>query len=56
MKNTQKLAAFAFAAALTGTAIYLLRKKQHKKRKEFISNAGYEMAYDVHYPLKYRKR
>jgi hypothetical protein len=56
MKNTQKIAALAFAAALVGTTVYLLRKKQHSKRREFVSNAGYEMAYDVHFPVKYRKR
>jgi hypothetical protein len=54
MKNTQKIATLVLAAALVGTALYLLRKKQHNKRREFVSNAGYEMAYDVHYPVKYR--
>ena len=56
MKNSQKIAAFAFAAALVGTTVYLMRKKQHSRRREFVANAGYEMAYDVHFPVKYRKR
>jgi hypothetical protein len=44
----------ATAAALT--AVYLITKKKHDKRLAVISNAGYEMAYDVHYPMKYKKR
>jgi hypothetical protein len=56
MKNTQKIAAFAFAAALVGTTVYLLRKNKHNKRLDLVANAGYEMAYDVHFPVKYRKR
>jgi hypothetical protein len=55
MKNTQKIAVFAFATALVGTTIYLLRKRQHSKRRDFVANAGYEMAYDVHFPMKYKK-
>jgi hypothetical protein len=55
MKNTQKIAAFAFAAALVGTTLYLLRKNKHRKRLDFVANAGYEMAYDVHFPVKYKK-
>jgi len=56
MKNSQKIAAFAFAAALVGTAVYLMRKKQHSRRRDLVANAGYEMAYDVHFPVKYRKK
>jgi len=44
----------ATAAALT--AIYLVTKKKREKRLAVISNAGYEMAQDVHYPVKYKKR
>jgi len=44
----------ASAAALT--AIYLVTKKRREKRLAVVSNAGYEMAYDVHYPVKYKKR
>jgi len=42
------------AAALT--AVYLVTKKRREKRLAVVSNAGYEMAYDVHYPVKYKKR
>jgi hypothetical protein len=56
MKNSQKIAAFAFVAALAGTTLYLLRKNKHQKRLDLVANAGYEMAYDVHFPVKYKKR
>ena len=58
-KNKQLIAITALttlavsAAALT--AIYQITKKRREKRLTVISNAGYEMAYDVHYPMKYRK-
>jgi hypothetical protein len=44
----------AGAAALT--AIYHITKKKREKRLAVISNAGYEMAQDVHYPMKYKRR
>lgn len=56
MKRNQLIATTLFAAALAGTAIYLAKKAQKKKRQAFVSNAGYEMAYDVHFPIKYKKR
>ncbi|MBN8854451.1 MAG: hypothetical protein BGO55_21205 [Sphingobacteriales bacterium 50-39] len=43
------------AGAATATAIYVINKKRHQKRLAVVSNAGYEMAYDVHYPMKYKK-
>jgi hypothetical protein len=43
-------------AAIAGTAICLLKKRQHRKRREFAANAGYEMAYDVHFPVKYKRQ
>jgi hypothetical protein len=55
MKNTQKITALVFAAALVGTTVYLLKKRQHSRRRDFVANAGYEMAYDVHFPMKYKK-
>ena len=55
MKNSQKIALIAFAAALAGTTIYLAEKRRKEKRLAMISNAGYEMAYDVHFPVKYKK-
>jgi hypothetical protein len=56
MKNTQKIAALTLTMALIGTTIYLLKKKkEHRKRLAVVSNAGYEMAYDVHFPVRYKK-
>jgi hypothetical protein len=43
-------------AVVAGATICLLKKRQHKKRREFVANAGYELAYDVHFPLKYNRR
>ena len=58
-KNKQLIATTALATLLAGAAaaaaIYVIRKNRHKKRLTVISNAGYEMAYDVHYPMKYKK-
>ena len=55
MKNTQKIAALTLTAGLVGLTIYLLKRKEHKKRRTLVSNAGYEMAYDVHFPVRYKK-
>jgi len=56
-KDKQLIAITAFTTLLAGAAtIYLLTKKKREKRLAVVSNAGYEMAYDVHYPLKYKKR
>ncbi|MBS1665089.1 MAG: hypothetical protein JST68_28850 [Bacteroidetes bacterium] len=56
MKKSQIIALTALTtAAAAGLTIYWLRrKKKHENRKIFVSNAGYEMAYDVHYPIKYK--
>ena len=55
MKKSQFIALTALTATVAlATAIYLRRKKKHEKRLITVSNAGYEMAYDVHYPIKYR--
>jgi len=43
----------ALTAIAAGTAIYLLQRRKHNRRKAFIANAGYETAYDVHYPIRY---
>jgi hypothetical protein len=56
-KDKQLIALTAFTTLLAGAAtIYLLTKKKREKRLAVVSNAGYEMAYDVHYPIKYKKR
>ena len=55
MNKKQALITLAVAAGITVTTLYLLKKARQEKRKAIVSNAGYEMAYDVHYPIKYRK-
>ncbi len=53
MKKTQLLAVTVLTAALVGVTIYLLRKDKHKRRRTVVADAGYETAYDIHYPIKY---
>jgi hypothetical protein len=57
MKRSQAIALTALTTTLAaGITIYLLsRQKQQRRRKDFVANAGYEMAYDIHYPIKYRR-
>ena len=55
MKKKHVIAIAAISAVLAGTTIYLLQRKQRNKRKAFIANAGYETAYDVHYPIRYSR-
>jgi hypothetical protein len=59
-KNQQLIAITALttlaATAATFAAVYVIAKKRRDKRLAVVSNAGYEMAYDVHYPMKYKKR
>lgn len=55
MKRNQLIATTLVTAALAGTAVYLVKRAQKKKRLAIVSNAGYEMAYDVHFPVKYKK-
>ena len=50
MKKTQLLAVTVLTASLVGLTFYLLRKDKHKRRMTVISDAGYETAYDIHYP------
>jgi spore germination protein YaaH len=56
MKRSQAIALTALTTALAaGFTYYLLNRRKHAKRKDFVANAGYEMAYDIHYPLRYSK-
>lgn len=56
MKRSQVVALTALTATLAaGVTIYLLSKRKKEKRRDFVANAGYEMAYDIHYPVKYRR-
>jgi len=58
-KEKQLIATTALVTLMAGAAavaaIYAINKKRHQKRLAVVSNAGYEMAYDVHYPMKYKK-
>lgn len=55
MKKSQLITLTVLAtAAAAVTTICLLKKKKHQKRLVDVSNAGYEMAYDIQYPLKYK--
>ena len=56
MKRSQAIALTALTTTLAaGFTVYLLNRRRHAKRKDFVANAGYEMAYDIHYPLRYSK-
>jgi hypothetical protein len=61
MKKSKLFAVAALATmavTLVGTTICLVSKNRKMKRKrlEEISNAGYEFAYDIHYPMNYKRR
>jgi hypothetical protein len=56
MKRSQAVALTALTTTLAaGVTIWLLTKRKREKRRDFVANAGYEMAYDIHYPVKYRR-
>jgi hypothetical protein len=41
--------------AVAGLVIYWYRKVSLRKKLRVISNAGYETAFDIHYPLKHNR-
>jgi hypothetical protein len=53
MENAKWLAVIALAAVAAGMMIYRVRKMRMRRKLEVISNAGYELAQDIHYPLKH---
>jgi hypothetical protein len=55
MNKTKLITILSLTTALTGATIYLLKQCRHKKRMAVISDAGYETAYDIHFPLKYKR-
>jgi hypothetical protein len=56
MKKSQVIAITAITATVAaGLALYFLSKRRQKRRKDFVANAGYEMAYDINYPVRYRR-
>ena len=54
MKTKKWIITVALATAIAGTAVYVYRKSRHRKRLAIVSDAGYETAWDIHFPLKYR--
>lgn len=57
MKKTKLFAAVVLASAVVGAigaTICQIRKDKERKRLAAISDAGYEFAYDMHYPMKYK--
>ena len=56
MKRSQAIALTALTTTFAvGLTLYLLNRRKNAKRKAFVSNAGYEMAYDIHYPPRYQR-
>jgi hypothetical protein len=53
MKKRNVIAIAALTAIAAGVTAYLIERKRRERRKTFIANAGYETAYDVHYPIRY---
>jgi len=54
MKKIKLFATLALATTAIGATICLIRKHKKEKRLAEISNAGYELAYDIHYPVRYK--
>jgi hypothetical protein len=50
--KTYKLAIGIASSIALGVVVYHIRKTKYEKRLNVISDAGYETAYDVIYPLK----
>ncbi|HEV9037488.1 MAG TPA: hypothetical protein VGQ51_12730 [Puia sp.] len=56
MKRSQAIALAALTTTLAaGVTLFFISKRNRQKRKDFVANAGYEMAYDINYPLRYRR-
>jgi spore germination protein YaaH len=56
MKRSQAIALTALTATLAaGITYFLLHRRKHARRKDFVANEGYEMAYDIQYPMRYGK-
>lgn len=57
MKKNSLFATIVLATTVIGAAatLCLAKKNKEKKRLAAIADAGYELAYDIHYPMKYRR-
>lgn len=57
MKRSDAIVLTALTTTIAaGLTLFFLSRRRHARRKAFVSNAGYEMAYDIHYPPKYGRR
>jgi len=57
MKKNKLFATVVLASTVVGAigaTICMVRKNKEQKRLAAISDAGYELAYDIHYPMKYK--
>lgn len=54
MNKKQLIAITALTTIAAATTLCLLSKRKHKKRLVTVSDAGYETAWDVHFPTRYR--
>ncbi len=58
MTKNKKLLLAATLVTVAGLVIanlHIFKKYKHKKRLAVVSDAGYETAWDVHFPLKNKK-
>jgi hypothetical protein len=56
MNKKKLIAVTGLTLVAAGATLYLLGKNRQNRRKKVVANAGYEMAYDIHYPIKYSGR
>jgi hypothetical protein len=56
MKRSQAIALSALTTTLAaGITFLLLYRRKQARRRDFVANEGYELAYDIHYPMRYGK-
>ena len=54
MKKKKWIMLMAITTVVAGAAVYIYRKRRTRKQLAIVSEAGYETAYDIHFPLKYK--
>ena len=54
MKKKKLLISLALATAVAGVTLCMVKKHKARKRLAIVSDAGYETAYDIHFPLRYK--
>ena len=55
MKKNKLFLTLVVVAAAVGVNAFLIKRMRHKKKLAVVSDAGYETAFDIHFPLKYKK-